>query len=122
MRSHRTGAHQKNNVRECKQMPNPFSVRRAVSLALLSAGLALTRGPLASAEDASAAEEPTETVIITGSRIRHLETETPVPLQVLTREDLERAGQQNIGDILRSVSADNQGSLPTAFSTGFASG
>ena len=69
-------------------MPNPFSVRRAVSLALLSAGLALTRGPLASAEDASAAEEPTETVIITGSRIRRLETETPVPLQVLTRDNV----------------------------------
>ncbi len=63
-----------------------------------------------------------ETIVVTGSRIRRTDTETASPVQILTRADIERSGKQNISDVLRSVSADNQGSLPSAFSAGFAAG
>ena len=62
-------------------------------------------------------------MIVTGSRIRRVDTETPSPVQMVDRADIERTGRQNISEVLRGlISADNQGSIPTAFSAGFASG
>jgi iron complex outermembrane recepter protein len=63
-----------------------------------------------------------EQVTVTGSNIRRTSAETSAPLQIITRKDIERTGKQNISDVIRSISADNQGSIPTAFTNGFASG
>jgi len=63
-----------------------------------------------------------EEVIVTGSRIAHKIGEEVSPVQVISHEDLERSGQQNLSDILRSISAEGQGTLPTSFTAGFASG
>lgn len=71
---------------------------------------------------AAAPADEIETIVVTGSNIRRTDKETASPVQILSREDIERTGKQNIAEILRSVSADNQGSLPTSFSNGFASG
>lgn len=99
--------------------------REVLSRAALAALLATTMGISAPtlAADATAADtgELTE-VVITGSRIRRNDAETPSPVQVITREDVERSGQQNVADLIRSVSADNQGSLSNAFGIGFAAG
>jgi iron complex outermembrane recepter protein len=77
-----------------------------------------------SAASTAQAQEPIETpeVVVTGSRVLRTDTETPSPVQIITRDDLERSGQKNIGDVLRQVSADNQGSLSSAFTAGFAAG
>lgn len=63
-----------------------------------------------------------ETVEVTGSRIRRTDYETASPIQLISRDDIERSGKQNIAELIRSISADNQGSVPTAFSSGFAAG
>lgn len=66
---------------------------------------------------------PLQEIIVTGSRIRRIDAETSSPVQVVSRDDIEQTGRQSIAEVLRSVvSADNQGSIPTAFSAGFASG
>ena len=61
-------------------------------------------------------------VVVTGTLFRRTDTETPSPVTVLTNESLQRAGITNVADAVRSISADNSGSIPTAFSAGFGSG
>ena len=100
--------------------------RRRLAGCLLGAGAASLPSLAAAQSTAPAAEAEApveiETIVVTGSRIRRTDAETASPVQVLTREDIDRSGKQNIADVLRSVSADNQGSLASAFSAGFASG
>jgi iron complex outermembrane recepter protein len=61
-------------------------------------------------------------VEITGSNIKRTDTETASPVQVLTREDIEKTGKQTIQEVLRGVTADGLGSIPSSFTNGFASG
>ena len=61
-------------------------------------------------------------VTVTGSNIKRTDTETASPVQVLTREDIEKTGKQSISEVLRGITADGVGSIPTSFSNGFASG
>jgi iron complex outermembrane recepter protein len=63
-----------------------------------------------------------ERIEVTGSNIKRLESETSSLVQVISRTDIERTGKQSIAEVIRGITGDNQGSLPTAFSAGFASG
>ena len=47
--------------------------------------------------------EPSETIVITGSRIRQAQAEGASPIQTLTREDLEKTGLKTVGDILQRL-------------------
>jgi len=91
------------------------TVRRTFVCAIVTTGMLLP----AYAQDK---DEPEQTVVVTGSRITRQTAETPSPIQIISRDDLEKSGQQNIADIIRSVSSDGQGSIPTAFTQGFAAG
>ena len=61
-------------------------------------------------------------VVVTGSLIRRTNVETPSPVTVLTATALTKQGITNISDAIRSISADNSGTIPNAFSDGFAAG
>jgi iron complex outermembrane receptor protein len=61
-------------------------------------------------------------VTVTGSNIKRTDTETASPVQILTRSDIEKTGKQSIQEVLRGITADGQGSIPSSFSNGFASG
>ena len=61
-------------------------------------------------------------VVVTGSLIRRTSVETPSPVTVLTATALTKSGITNISDAIRSISADNSGTIPNAFSDGFAAG
>ena len=99
------------------------AIRPAVRRALAAAALAAIVMPVHAQERPKTTTEYPEEVIVTGSRIRRVDTETPSPVQMVDRADIERTGRQNISEVLRGlISADNQGSIPTAFSAGFASG
>src|SRR5262249_23018424 len=50
------------------------------------------------------------------------DTETASLGQVMTGQDIEKTGKKAIQEVLRSVTADGQGSIPSSFSNGFASG
>ncbi|HEY6640999.1 TonB-dependent receptor [Povalibacter sp.] len=96
---------------------NTLLLRRAIHCALLAC-VGVTGGPQAFAQDASIQE-----IVVTGSRIRRVDDETASPVQVVDRKDIERTGATNIADVIRSViQADNQGSIPTAATGGFAAG
>ena len=47
----------------------------------------------------------TERVEITGSSIKRIDAETALPVQVLTRDDIQRTGASNVEQLLQTVSA-----------------
>jgi iron complex outermembrane recepter protein len=63
-----------------------------------------------------------QTVEVTGSRIKRTDAETAAPVQTVTREEIERSGKASVAELLQTLSVDNQGSVPTTFGNGFASG
>ncbi|HEX4235925.1 MAG TPA: TonB-dependent receptor [Caldimonas sp.] len=84
-------------------------------------GVLLSAGQTSFAQDSGSAQT-LERVTVTGSNIKRTDTETASPVQILTRQDIEKTGKQSIQEVLRQVTADGQGSIPSSFSNGFASG
>lgn len=96
---------------------------RAVQAALSMAAITILTTPAQAQQQTSSSEVTSEEIVVTGSRIRRLDRETASPVQTVAREEIERTGLQNVGDVIRGVvMADNQGSIPTAFTGGFAAG
>ena len=60
-------------------------------------------------------------IVVTGTLFRS-NRDTVSPITTLTNENLEKAGITNVADAIRSISADNSGSIPSAFANGFGSG
>jgi len=59
-------------------------------------------------------------VEVTGSSIKRAEAETISVVQTLSRKDIEQTGKSSIADVVRSISADNNGSVSGSFTNGFA--
>ncbi|WP_257572819.1 TonB-dependent receptor [Janthinobacterium sp. UMAB-56] len=59
-------------------------------------------------------------VEVTGSSIKRAEAETISVIQTLSRKDIEQTGKASIADVVRSISADNNGSISGSFTNGFA--
>ncbi len=68
------------------------------------------------------AQQQLERVEVTGSRIKRVDAETASPVQIMNRDDIERTGKQSIQEVLRGLTSDGVGSIPSSFSNGFASG
>jgi len=81
---------------------------RAVRLAL---GMGALTGLLAPAvaQDAPAAAAPLPRVEITGSAIKRIETETALPVQVITRDEIDKVGVTTASEILARLSANVNG-------------
>jgi iron complex outermembrane recepter protein len=63
-----------------------------------------------------------QTITVTGSALPRVDTETPSPVTVITAQDIARTGFTTVSDVVRSLSADNSGSIPNSFYSGFAAG
>jgi iron complex outermembrane receptor protein len=63
-----------------------------------------------------------QTITVTGSALPRVDTETPSPVTVITAQDIARSGFTTVADVVRSVSADNSGTIPNSFYAGFAAG
>jgi len=70
----------------------------------------------------AATDVPMSEVVVTGSMLRRTDAETESPVTTLTAEDIQKSGLTTIADVVRTVSADNSGTIPTAFGAGFAAG
>jgi len=95
----------------------------------LSSAICLTITPALLAAAASSAiaqesEKPTtlDRVTVTGSNIPRTDTETPSPVQVITRQEIDRTGKGNVAEYLQTLTADGAGSIPKTFGNGFAGG
>jgi iron complex outermembrane receptor protein len=78
--------------------PRRNRLTTAVHLSLL-----LALPAIAAAQDAPPAAKTLDTVTVTGTRIKKAEVEGQVPVQVLTREDIDRSGQTSIGDLIQEL-------------------
>jgi len=93
---------------------NPLSVSL---LAILAPAFALPAF-------AQEAEAPTnlDRITVTGSNIPRTNTETPSPVQVVTRQDIDRTGKTSVAEYLQTLTSDGSGSIPKTFGNGFAGG
>src|SRR5882672_2545046 len=77
----------------------------------------------AQAQQAPAPAQQLERVEITGSSIKRIEGETALPVQVLTREDIQRTGAANVEQLMQTVSAiASSGTLVAASASGATTG
>jgi outer membrane receptor protein involved in Fe transport len=89
----------------------------------LSTALGVAFGGSAGAQTAPAAAEPSSElteIVVTGSLLRRTSEENESPVTVFTAEAIKQTGLTTIADVIRTVSADNSGTIPTAFAAGFA--
>jgi len=82
-------------------------------------GLAFGGGMLLAAHQ-SMAQQQLERVEITGSSIRRVESETALPITVITREQIERSGATNVETLIQRVSASSGMQSDTTQGTGYA--
>lgn len=102
--------------------------RRRTTLAssithILTGGTLLLVGAVASTS-AFAQEKATnlDRITVTGSNIPRTNTETPSPVQVVTRQEIDRTGKTTVAEYLQTLTADGSGSIPKTFGNGFAGG
>ncbi|MCC7632799.1 TonB-dependent receptor [Stenotrophomonas rhizophila] len=90
---------------------------------VLAGGTLLLAGTLASST-ALAQEQATnlDRITVTGSNIPRTNTETPSPVQVITRQEIDRTGKSTVAEYLQTLTADGSGSIPKTFGNGFAGG
>lgn len=110
-------------------------IAQAVRCALLAGVATLLASPLAFSQEASGpvsqnqAQQSTQNenvelgkVTVTGTAIPRTNTETPAPVTVITAKQIKESGFTSISDVVRSIAADNSGTLPTSFGLAFAEG
>jgi iron complex outermembrane receptor protein len=104
---------------------NRLSLFIGMALAV-SAGAAYAQNTTGNAADNGAQApkkvERLKTIMVTGSLIPQIDIETPAPVQVISAEQIKRSGFTSVSQVVRSISADNSGTIPNAFSAGFAAG
>jgi iron complex outermembrane receptor protein len=61
-------------------------------------------------------------IVVTGSMLKRTDIETESPVTTFTAEQIQQTGLTTIADVVRTIPADNSGTLPTAFGIGFAAG
>ena len=87
------------------------AVRRALLLSVLSPAAFAQQAPAPAPEEGA---RTLDTVTVTGSRIRRAELETQVPVQVLSREDIDRSGFTSVAEVVQNLTASG-----TALNTKF---
>jgi iron complex outermembrane receptor protein len=95
--------------------------RSGVARAVITA-LCGTATMMVAQETLAQGQTSLQRVEVTGSNIRRADAETASPVQTVTREELDRSGKTTVAEYLQTLSVDNQGSVPTTFGSGFASG
>jgi len=85
--------------------------RRKLAIALGVGSVALVAGGVVSAQDIR--------VNVTGTNIKRVDSETAAPIETITREDIQNSGLQTIQDVVRQITASNQGGIAPGFTNGF---
>ena len=63
-----------------------------------------------------------EKIEVTGSNIKRVDAEGPAPVQIITRQDIERSGQTTVGEVLRNLPVNSAFSFDDNFTGSFARG
>jgi iron complex outermembrane receptor protein len=92
----------------------------ALKSGVIAVALTLASSHVVLAQDEGA--KPLEKVIITGSNIKRIDTETSTPVQILRREDIARLGVNSVRDIIDTLTSSNSSLSDIGGSNSFASG
>jgi iron complex outermembrane receptor protein len=91
-----------------------------VAAALSSA--AFVPAAVAQTPPAAQGPAPLAEIVVTGSNIRRVDTETASPIQIVSQEEIQRTGKTTLAEYLQTLTADGQGAVMKTFGTGFAGG
>ncbi len=96
--------------------------RKKLAVALVQAmGAGVALSMVATGALAQQAQK-VDKIEVTGSNIKRVDTETVAPVEIITREQIERTGQPTIADVLKNIPANTGGSYSESFSNSFAPG
>lgn len=89
------------------------------------AGALLLAGPAQaqqqSQQQQQAQQQQLDRITVTGTNIRRTDTETVAPVEIITREQIQRSGLQSIGEVLSRLSANTGGTF-NEYANSFAPG
>ena len=91
-------------------------------LAVVSIRVPAARVPVGARAAPAPADQELKEIVVTGSLLRRVDIESPSPVTIMTAGDIQKTGLTTIADVVRTLSADNSGTLPTAFGNAFAAG
>ena len=85
-----------------------YSLAAGLTLGLSTSAMAQDEAPAATAEapaaeEAKGEEEKVETLYVTGSRLKRLDLDTPAPVTIVTKQQIEASGLVNIGEVLQQL-------------------
>lgn len=110
-------------------MNSNTSVNRAVRYALMAGAAVAMAAPAVFAQNApsastsaGAANISLKKVMVTGSLIPRTSVETAAPITIISAKQIQESGLTTIAQVIRSLSSDNSGTIPLAFTNGFATG
>src|SRR5688500_9222395 len=87
----------------------------------LALSLAAAFGQIATPAAAQQAQR-VEKIEVTGSNIKRVDAEGPAPVQVITREDIERTGANTLAEVVRTLPSNSAASYDETFTGSFARG
>ena len=97
----------------------------AKSLLLAFSGSAVVWSATALAQTAAPADQPTQLqrVEVTGSSIKRIDAESALPVQVITREQIQKTGAANVEQLLQTISSiSSSGGITAASASGATTG
>ncbi|QNM95214.1 TonB-dependent receptor [Chitinimonas koreensis] len=95
-----------------------MTLPRALRLTPLAAAVAVF-GQVALAADA---DPSAERITVTGSNIKRIAKEGPAPVQVISRQDIDKSGVATVADLLRNLPANATGNYNETFTNSFSPG
>ncbi len=84
--------------------------KKFLTLATLGAVGAFAGVAPAMAQTAESSQK-VEKIEVTGSNIKRVDSETPSPVQVITREDIQKSGTNSVAELLRDIPSISGGSM-----------
>jgi len=99
-----------------------MTFRRSLVCTAIAAALASGAARAQDRPSPDADQTHMNTIEVTGSALPRTSTETPSPVIVIDAVAIQRSGLTTVADVVRTLSADNSGTIPTAFTVGFAAG
>ncbi|WP_282276999.1 TonB-dependent receptor [Stenotrophomonas sp. PS02297] len=106
----------------CRQNRLCDSISTSLARLLLFPAALVVAVPAAMAQEQQEKTTTLDRITVTGSNIPRTNTETPSPVQVITRQEIDRTGKNNVAEYLQTLTADGSGSIPKTFGNGFAGG
>ncbi|MEH6421302.1 TonB-dependent receptor [Pseudomonas sp. CGJS7] len=97
------------------------AIRRALLCASVTSAVFVPAAAFAQTQ-ASGPATDLGRIQVTGSNISRGDLETASPVQVVSREEIDRTGKATIAEYLQTLTTDGAGSVPKTFGNGFAGG